>query len=201
MNVIIADDHALFREGMRYLLLEIDGIDDIHEARSAEEVLRLDRALEGGADLVLLDLDMPGINGVDGVRRLCGSLTTTAVVVISGNDAAPVIQACMAAGAMGFIPKSASSKVMQAAIRLVASGEPYLPSSMLEEQQDPLREPETLTSRQQEIWRLLAQGKSNKEMARELGVSEGTVKQHLVVLYRKLGVHSRFQAMKKLKPS
>ncbi len=200
MNVIIADDHTLFREGMRHLLTELEEIGDIHEARNAAEVLRINQTIEGGADLILLDLDMPGINGVDGVRRLCTTLRTTAVMVISGLDSAPVIQACMAAGAMGFVPKSASSEVMQAAIRLVASGEPYLPASMLQEQQDPTQLPATLTSRQQQLWRLLAEGKSNKEMAQDLGVSEGTIKQHLVALYRKLGVHSRFQAIQKLKP-
>jgi len=198
VNVIIADDHALFREGVRHLLMEIEGINHIQEASTAEEILDIHRRTEGGADLILLDLDMPGVGGVDGVRRLCETFTTTAVLVISGIDSTPVMQACMAAGAMGFLPKSFGGKTMLAAIRLVTSGEPYVPVRMLRDKE--ALQPATLTPRQQQLWRLLAEGKSNKEMAYELGLSEGTVKQHLVVLYRKLEVHSRIQAIRKLAP-
>ena len=199
MHVIIADDHTLFREGMRHLLGQIEGIDHLHDARSADEVLRISRAIDGGADLILLDLDMPGIGGVDGVRRLCAATVTTAVVVVSGIESVPVSQACLEAGAMGFVPKSASAETMQAAIRLVFSGEPYVPSALLRERDDPLLPAASLTARQQQLWWLLAEGKSNKEIAYELGLSEGTVKQHLVALYRKLGVSSRIQAARMLR--
>jgi len=126
MNILIADDHALFRDGMS-LLLQALGQVHVAEARNRREI-EAHLKHQDLFDLLLLDLDMPGITNADGVKRICESAPQTAVVVISGNDAGYVVKACLDAGAMGFISKSSAGKVMLAAIQMVLAGERYVPS-------------------------------------------------------------------------
>ncbi|MDQ6969426.1 MAG: response regulator transcription factor [Mariprofundus sp.] len=199
MKIIIADDHALFRDGL-HVLLQALGQVQVVEARNRREI---EAHLKHGDvfDLLLLDLDMPGIANSDGVKRICESAPQTAVIVISGNDAGYVVKACMDAGAMGFISKSSGSKVMLAAIQMVLAGERYVSSGYFDKSSEhALDHSSTATSispRQQQIWQMLIDGKSNKEISIALSLSESTVKQHISALFRKLGVHSRTQAIQK----
>ncbi|RLL53324.1 DNA-binding response regulator [Mariprofundus sp. EBB-1] len=199
MNILIADDHALFRDGLSVLL---QGLGPVHvaEARNRREIeAHLKR--EDLFDLLLLDLDMPGIINSDGVRHICASAPQTAVVVISGNDAGYVVKGCLDAGAMGFISKSSASKVMLAAIQMVLAGECYVPSKYFnnssEHSPEATSEATSISPRQQQIWQMLIDGKSNKEIAIALDLTGSTVKQHVSALFRKLGVNSRTQAVQK----
>jgi len=196
MHILIADDHALLRDGIRLLLKELGDV-VISEARNSTEI---DVFLSNpdAIDLLLLDLDMPGMNHTDGVQHVCAQAPSTAVVVISGSDTVYTIEACLKAGALGFISKASSNDVILNAIRMVLSGERYVPAKALEgliNTSGNKRLP--ISPRQQEIWFQLAEGKSNKEIANALGLSDSTVKQHVSGLFRKLGINSRAQAIQK----
>lgn len=196
MNILIADDHALFRDGIHLLLQQLDGA-VISEAKNSSEILTRFNQMPP-VDLLLLDLNMPGIDSVDGVGRMCESSPCTAVIVMSSDDTNHVIQACLNAGALGFIPKSLSSEVMFGAIKIVMSGETYIPAKTFEKHSTlPVSEEMCITPRQEEVWQLIVDGKSNKNIAYSLGVSENTVKQHISALFRKLNVNSRTQAVQK----
>ena len=196
MNILIADDHGLFREGIRLLLEQLGDL-VISEAKNRQEIH--EQLSQGNTiDLLLLDLNMPGINSFEGVKDICASLPYTTVAVMSGNDANYIIEACLNAGALGFIPKSSSGKVMIHAIQMMMSGERYIPSKLFDGKRKLLPHGSAdISPRQQEVWALLAEGKSNKAIADVLGVSESTVKKHVTALLRKLGVHSRAEAMHK----
>ena len=194
MKIIIADDHSLVRAGLVQLLKTLPGEFDVVEAGSSEEVL----AKAGDdTDLLLLDLDMPGIGSIKRVEQMCVALPSTAVVVISGNDASHVIHACLEVGVMGFIPKASSNQVLISAIQLVLSGDQYVPYAFIKQSSMFGAAPEKVTPRQEEIWKLIAKGQSNKEIARVLDLTEGTVKQHVSALFKTLGIHSRSEAMLK----
>ncbi|MBN4061420.1 response regulator transcription factor [bacterium AH-315-G11] len=196
MNILIADDHALFRDGIRLLLQQLGDV-SISEARNSNEIQSRFNQLPP-VDLLLLDLNMPGIDSADGVGRICEGSPCTAVIVMSSDETTHVIQACMNAGSLGFIPKSLSSEVMFGAIKIVMSGERYIPVQVLEKYSVlPVSEGMSITPRQEEVWHLIIDGKSNKDIAYSLGVSENTVKQHISALFRKLNVNSRTQAIQK----
>lgn len=194
MKIIIADDHTLVRAGLTQLIKSINDTYKVIEAGSSQEILK---HAKSNIDLILLDLDMPGVGSVQGVNQICNAMPSTAVVVISGNAASHVIQGCMDAGAMGFIPKSAANEVTRSAIQLVLSGEQYVPYTFLNQSSD--NRPQNITPRQEQIWKLLVTGLSNKHIARELGLTEGTVKQHVSALFKHLNIHSRMEAAQKAK--
>jgi len=196
MHILIADDHTLFRDGLRLLLQKLGDV-VISEAKNSLEIKAF-LSNSDAIDLLLLDLDMPGINHTEHVRHVCEHAPSVAVVVISANDTNHTIGACLKAGALGFISKASTNDIILNAVRIILAGERYIPSNTLENLIKPL--PNTSTSispRQQEIWSQLAEGKSNKEIARTLGLSESTVKQHVSGLFRKLGIKSRAQAIQK----
>lgn len=196
MKIMVADDHALVREGMQSILKEIaDGI-EVLEAQNREEILA--QGKHGDIDLLLLDLHMPGIGNVQGVERICETMPSTAIVVLSANEATHIIRGCMDAGAMGFIPKSTPNPIILNAIRLVLSGDRYAPFMHLN-QTDRSNTADKVTPRQIEIWKSLADGLSNKEIGRELNLTEGTVKQHISALFKRLGIRSRAEAIQKAK--
>lgn len=196
MKIMIADDHALLREGIQSLLKKIaDGI-EVLEAQNSQEILAQSKA--GDIDLLLLDLNMPGIGNVAAVERMCTTMPSTAIVVLSANESTHVIRGCMDAGAMGFIPKSTPNPIIMNAIRLVLSGDRYVPFSHLN-QINRLDIVDKVTPRQMEVWKFLAVGLSNKEIGRELNLTEGTIKQHISALFKKLGIRSRAEAIQKAK--
>lgn len=198
MKIILADDHALFRGGLSLVLQNLDGEVEVIEAGNLDEAVAHGRT---GADLALLDLNMPGMNGAAGVTRFREQAQAVPVVVVSASEDAAEIEQLLDAGAVGYIPKSSSSQVMLSALKLVLAGGVYVPSQMLRRTRAMSAVPAklgaraTLTDRQIDVLRLLVQGKPNKVIARELGLSEGTVKIHLASLYRVLNAANRTEAV------
>lgn len=204
MKILVADDHALIREALWHLLRELGGDTTVIEATDGDEVRRL-AAAHSDLDMALLDLKLPGVNGLDLLTELRNNFPDLPVVVLSALDDAATMRAVLDRGAMGFIPKSSSNQVMLGALRLVFSGGRYLPPELLSAAAAPsaavgTTAPETiedfkLTERQRDVLRLMAQGQSNKQICRELGLAEPTVKIHVTAILRALNVTSRAQAI------
>ena len=195
MHILIADDHDLFREGMRLLLQPLEEVESVHEAASYDDIKQNLRHSHL-PDILLLDLDMPGIEGANSIQDICRAAPNMAVIVVSGHDTPQIIYACIQAGAMGFLSKSSSKETMLSAIRSVYAGNIHMPPEM----DDNAVEQVSLSPRQHEIFSLIAEARSNKEIAYLLGISESTVKQHITVLLRKFNVSSRAQLAKKARP-
>lgn len=203
MRVLLADDHPLFREGLKPVLEKLDGHVDLVEAidyPSAFDVTHRICRLNGGLDLALLDLYMPGMDGTEGVMRYRVAFPDIPVVVLSASEEVENIQRLLGAGALGYLTKAASSEVIISALRLVLSGGVYVPPHLLDLQgssagaaDSPRTGP--LTSRQIEVLRQLAKGLTNKQIAAELDVTEGTVKIHLASIFRLLKVQNRTEAV------
>ena len=203
MKILIADDHALFREGLRYVLAGVGDDVEILEAKDGAGALVL-VAARPDLDLVLLDLAMPGMDGLAGLRALRARTPSVPVVILSASEETIDIRLALDGGAMGFIPKSSTSEVMLSALRLVLSGGVYLPPAILQRSRTgkgPVASAELtleslgLTPRQHDVLRLLGQGKSNKEIARALVLAEGTVKLHVSAILKALDVGNRTQAV------
>lgn len=202
MHILIGDDHVLFREGLLRLLEQLKEDCSFQEASSFDELLEL----AGGKDrydLVLTDLRMPGWPGFEGISRLRERQPAAKVVVISASEAQQDVRESLEHGAAGYIPKSSSVKIMLSALDLVFSGGVYVPATVLRETGEtetrvlPPADPSLenlLTQRQREVLERLRQGKSNKQIAHELGLSEGTVKIHMTAIFKSLGVRNRTQA-------
>ena len=192
MRILIADDHDLFREGVRLLLQPFAEVESLSEAACYDDIAQCLRQTPL-PDILLLDLDMPGIEGVASIQGICQSTPSMAVIVISGHDAPQTIHACIQAGAMGFLSKSSSKDTMLSAIRQVYAGDIYVPSEV----EQAAIESIDLSPRQGEILAMILEAKANKEIAYLLDISESTVKQHITVLLRKFDVSSRAQLIKK----
>ena len=196
MKIILADDHALFRDGFALLFQQLEEGAAVLEAGDLDQAMEL-VARHHDADLVLLDLNMPGMNGLAGIRRVRDAYPQLPVIVLSASETREIVQAVMAAGASGFIPKSSSSAVMQSAVRLVLAGGVYLPAQLLTADAAGSADHDgqvRLTDRQRDVLRLLAAGMSNKEICRELELGEGTIKVHIAAIYRALDVSNRTAA-------
>lgn len=219
VRILIADDHELFRDGLRLVLSELDPALEILEASSFDQAIA--RAEEPpGVDLALLDLVMPGMTWHEGLTALKRRLGETPLVVLTAAEDRRLVADAVRLGASGFIPKTSSGKVMIGALRLVLSGGVYLPPALLEDKEvaslkqalplgsdnpEALDDPERagvraptstlLTPRQREVLALLGQGKSNKEIARVLDLSEGTVKLHVTAILKALKVSNRTGAV------
>lgn len=200
MKVLIADDHPLVRDALERTVRELDAAARVEQAGTLDELLNL--ALSSPldmADLALLDLNMPGMNGVVGLRRLREKLPTLPVVVASGQDDTATIRAVLGAGAAGFIPKSERPEVLISALRLILAGGVYVPVRSLDA--GPPGSPSRaeaaalLTSRQRDVLRGLSRGQPNKLIARDLGLSEGTVKIHIAAILRALQARNRTEAL------
>jgi DNA-binding NarL/FixJ family response regulator len=205
MNVLVVDDHALFREGLKFLLRELDSSLAVDEAGDCAAAL--ERAAARSYDLVLLDLNLPGLRGMDALAALRNALPGAPTVVLSGEDSPELVRNAIKAGAMGFIPKSSTREVLIQALRLVFAGGVYLPPAALDTHTvaAPLAAPAAgadspagrlgLTPRQMDVLRCVIQGKPNKSIARELDISEGTVKAHLSAVMQALGARNRTEAV------
>lgn len=204
MKIMIADDHELFRDGLRHVLEQLDGEVSIVEASDYPQALALAQS-EPGVSIVLLDLAMPGMPWAEGLQALRQTLPATVPVIIlsASDDRRHVLQA-VNLGAAGFIPKTSSSRVMISALKLVLSGGVYLPPALLEQAVEPGGldavlpggdAASFLTPRQREVLVLLGQGKSNKEIARVLQLAEGTVKLHVTAILKALNVNNRTRAV------
>ena len=216
MKILLADDHALIRSGLRSELQVLDtGIEfvDAWDAASLREMFEMHPDI----DLALVDLTMPGMNGARSIVALRRDYPTVPLIVLSAVDTTTEVQAVLRAGAAGFIPKAGMSKIMLQAIRLVLAGGQYLPPQLIQmppgdDEGVPAAESSTanpakparggdtsrlglLSPRQLEVFALLAQGLSNKSIARQLDVTEGTVKSHVATIFDVLNVHNRVSAV------
>jgi DNA-binding NarL/FixJ family response regulator len=198
MKAILADDHALFRDGFVLLLQQHEPDMQCRVADTFDDALA---CLQGDpdVDLLMLDLNMPGMLGARSVQAVQEAHPGLPVVILSGEERASQMEALLAAGASGYIPKSSSAPVMISAIRLVLAGGVYVPPQMMTGARSTPRVqlPDTamhLTGRQLDVLRLLAQGRSNKLICRELDISEGTLKTHINAIYRVLNVINRTEA-------
>jgi DNA-binding NarL/FixJ family response regulator len=199
MQVLLIDDHPLFREGLRVLIERMDPKACVVETESCEEAIALAERGDEGFDLILLDLALPGMNGLDGISRFRARFSTTPVVVISGSfDAARVKQA-LDRGAQGFIPKSTPPDVLMSALRLIFSGGIYVPSSVMDEgtaaHAARASAVADLTAAQARVLQLLAVGHSNKAIASTLDISDNTVRAHVSAILRALNVTNRTEAV------
>ena len=217
MQVLLIDDHTLFRRGLRMLLRDLDESLDVSEASHLEEALNL----RGSSfDLVLLDMNMPGRNGPGMIPLIRETFATAAVVVVSGEDSPAVIREAISAGASGYIPKTSTPELMMGALRLVLAQGVYLPMELLAGAAPPMApaltplsraavsaedmptppnpltpKPPFLTDRQWEILQQALRGVPNKVVADRLGIAPGTVKSHLSTIYRALNVRNRVEAV------
>lgn len=202
MRVLIVDDHPLYRAGVRALLSGLDPDLVAVDVAGVADALRLADAAEF-FDLVLLDMNLPGINRLEALKQVKARFESAAVVVVSGDEDPALIISTINAGAAGFIPKSTDPGVTIQALRLVLAHGTYLPIDALRHVADPTLKVGSeagsavadLSDRQKAVLLRLLQGKANKVIARELGIAEGTVKAHLWSVYQLLGVTSRAQAM------
>lgn len=202
MKFLIGDDHLLFREGLRRLLEQMHAGTTFSEGGSFGDVLDHCRSGER-FDVILLDLHMPGWRGFESIAEVQALQPGMPVVVVSASEQFADIRGALDNGASGYIPKSSSVKVMMGALNLILSGGIYVPPGALTFGADARRWPsETergsvggLTQRQREVLECLRAGKSNKQIAYELGLSEGTVKIHVTAIFKSLGVKNRTQAV------
>src|SRR5690554_964761 len=200
-KIIVADDHPLFRAALQQAVRQALSDTQIVEADTLEAVHQA-VADNPDADLILLDLHMPGAHGFSGLVFLRGVNPGIPVVVVSGSEESSVIRRAIDYGASGFIPKSSSLDTIAAAIRQVIEGEVWIPLAMIG-QMDEISEEEarfadalsSLTPQQFRVLNMLTEGLLNKQIAYELNVSEATIKAHVTAILRKLGVHSRTQAV------
>lgn len=195
MKIILADDHALFRGGFALLFKQHDALATVLEADNLAGALDI-AARHPDADLLLLDLHMPGMQGAVSIRQISQTHPQLPVVVLSADESEGMVQQVIAAGALGFIPKSATAAVMKSAIGLVLSGGIFLPAQLIMATPgvNHTHTPGKLTERQLDVLRLLADGIVNKEICRRLDISEGTVKAHIAAIFRALDVSNRTAA-------
>lgn len=194
MKILIADDHDLIRD-MFVAFLENAGAFQVATAPDFTSACRVIET-QGPFDLVLLDLNMPGMNGLDGLAHARALPKSPRVALISGDATREIAEKALAAGAAGFVPKTLPAKSLVNAIRFMAMGEQYAPIEFWTAEPAPPTHPlvDILTEREMQVLRGLTEGKSNKEIARDLGLSEPTVKLHMKTLYRKLDASNRTQA-------
>lgn len=209
IKILLVDDQPLFREGLRTLLSVHSDFEVVGEAGNGEEALRLSRSL--APSVVLMDLQMPILDGVTATRRLHEQLPDCRVIVLTTFDDDEMVFDGLRAGALGYLLKDAPSEKLAEAIRFAARGESFLQPSVaakvVAEFARLTRKPnlanlvEPLSDREVEILRLIAGGASNREIAETLFLAEGTVKNHVTNILGKLGVRDRTQAALKARES
>ena len=209
MNVLLIDDHFCAREGVASLLKQILPDLQIYEAENFDQGLVLSHTI--AINLVLLDIQLPGKDGLQGLQALRGEFPNLCVVMFSGLDNRELVFEALRLGAMGFIAKTLSRQAFVEALRDVLSGRVYLPASVVGPQPTsqklqtssenrPVTQPAAigLTPREFLVLGWLVQGKCNKEIARKLGIEEQTVKNHLRPIFQKFGVIRRTELMLKV---
>lgn len=200
-TIIIADDHPLFRNALfQSVHMAVSGA-NLLEADSLDALLSLlNKHTE--PDLLLLDLKMPGANGISGLIQLRSEYPELPIVVISANEEPTIVSQVKTHGAFGFIPKSSDMKTLISALNQVLNGDPYFPEGLIANHAacDDLAEKiAALTPQQYKVLGMLSDGLLNKQIAYELNVSEATIKAHMTAIFRKLGVKNRTQAVILLK--
>jgi DNA-binding NarL/FixJ family response regulator len=195
IRLLIADDHAVVRSGLRQLAATLDGVELVGEATNGEEAVAL--CEERVPDVVLMDLEMPVLDGIDATRRITASDRRIAVVVLTSFSDRERILGALDAGAIGYVLKDAEPDELERAVRAAARGEapldPRAGRALLQARNaaSPL---DALSEREREVLEMVARGLPNKLIARELSISEKTVKAHLTKVFRAIDVTDRTQA-------
>ena len=201
-RVLIADDHPLYRDALRAIVPQALPSAAVSEAGCQGDVVACVTS-DAAFDLVVLDLNLPGATGLSCLRHVREMAPLTPIIVVSGNDEPATMSDVVLAGAAGYVPKSSPRQVLVDAIKAIMNGGTYLPAAAVialrraQTQDMPAAKsaaPNGLTSRQMRVLKLLAEGLSNKHIARELEISEITVKAHVSLILQKLGVVNRVQA-------
>jgi DNA-binding NarL/FixJ family response regulator len=191
-RLLLIDDHTLFRTGLRLVLADSPSIGDILEAGSIMEAVN-----EHGStavDIIVLDIQLPGLNGLDGVKVLKRYFGAARILVVSGSSEQVAAQAAAVPGVDGFLPKSADAHEIEEAIAFCQQGKRYFPRHPAAGQA-PAQPSTTLTPRQLEVLGQLCLGRANKVIANHLGLSENTVRVHVAAILDQLGVDSRTEAV------
>jgi DNA-binding NarL/FixJ family response regulator len=195
VRVLIADDHSVVRQGLRMFLALDPEIEIVGEAASGEEAIQLARDIR--PDVVLMDLVMPGMGGVAATRMIRTEMPAVEVVALTSVVADEAVTGAIRAGAIGYMLKNTEADELRRAIKSAAAGQVYLSpeaaARLVREVKIP-GSPEALTERETTVLRLIAKGHANKQVARELGIREQTVKTHVSNILGKLQLQSRTQA-------
>lgn len=211
MKILVVDDHSLITEAMKALLTDLNPSVQVEVAHDADSAQRL-AAAHGDADLMLLDLNLPGASGTSLLETLVTQVPDLKILVLSGVQDQRSVMRVLQVGASGFLPKSMQSENLLSAIRFVLSGGVYIPNDLLDDDtrgasmlglpergRDVFGQPSAkriqLTERQEQVLQLLARGAPIKIICRELGLSEGTVKTHVTAIYRAFGASNRTEAL------
>ena len=199
-TILVADDHPLFREALRGVVgRNVPGA-ELHEADNADALYAMADA-HPDADLLLLDLNMPGAQGFSALVHLRGLHPQLPVVMVSAREEPAVVRRALDHGAMGFIPKSSNAEALGAALRRVLDGDRFVPDiagaapQTTQDEHDIAARIRELTPQQFRVLQMLGSGKLNKQIGYELGVSEATIKAHMSAILRKLGASNRTQAV------
>jgi len=195
MKILIADDHDLLRDTLVMFLQGEGNIETVTASDFDAAMACVDT--KGPFDLIILDYNMPGMSGLNGLKKALEYNGGQRVALMSGIATKNVAEEALAIGAAGFVPKTLSAKSLVNAVRFMAMGEQYAPIDfMTQEEEDSAPNPlaEKLSRRELQVLEGLSQGKSNKEIARDLDLQEPTIKLHVKTLYRKIGAGNRTQA-------
>lgn len=207
-RILVADDHPLFREAITSVIQSSFAGSETTEAESLDDALQVAQQNEE-LDLILLDLNMPGMEGLNGLMRMRNELPTIPVVIVSAEEDKNIVLQAVTYGAIGFITKSSPRVQMAQALTQILNGNIYLPSDVIRSASPAGAAPrhqrnddlisaemlESLTRRQLKVLERMAKGESNKQIAYHLNIAETTVKAHVSAILRKLNVHNRIQAI------
>lgn len=195
---LVVDDHPLFCDALALTLSTVGQFDRVATEDSLEKALHRIET-DGAPELILLDLNLPDVSGLDGLIRLKRAAESTPITVVSSITDNSVISGAIASGAAGFVPKHSQRSVFEEALQKIRSGEVFTPSGFVSEKVEPaddtLARLVSLTNQQARILELICEGKLNKQIAFDLSIAETTVKAHVTAIMRKLGVQSRTQAV------
>jgi DNA-binding NarL/FixJ family response regulator len=192
LKILVVDDHALFREGLRYVLGKLDDNVTVFDAANYDSAIAQLNA-NSDIDLILLDLQLPGKDGFFLLEIFGKHYSSTPVAILSGSTLRSDMEKVMATGAMGYIVKDTPSEVMLGAVRMMLAGGLYIPPAMTTPVLERQKPPE-LTPRQLAVLAMIGQGLSNKLIAAKLEIAESTIKMHITAIFKALGVSNRTQA-------
>jgi DNA-binding NarL/FixJ family response regulator len=196
-TIVVAEDHALVREGTRQILAGENDLSVVGEASRGDEAVQV--VVQLRPDVVLMDMRMPGINGIDATRQILAQAPDTKVVIVSAHEDEDYVREAIAAGALGYILKTAPARELVEGVRAVAAGavvlSPSLSRRLAQARSDQERASDRLSARELAVLRQIALGHANKEIARDLGINLRTVEGHLHNIFEKLRVSSRTEAV------
>lgn len=194
IRIMLVDDHPLVRDGLRARLEAVPHFRVVAEADGADDALR--QAGSEQVDLVLMDINMRGTNGIEATSRLCAAFPHIAVLILSMHDKLEYVSQAMQAGARGYVLKDSPGKDIVLAIETVMSGGIYYSAALARQLAHPMAQDNQLTVREQEVLRHIAAGQSNKQIARDLDLSVRTVETHRLNIKRKLGIEGQAELIK-----